>query len=93
MSDGLQEFAGRYAAMSEAELMELARSYDTLVEPAQEALRAEFSRRGLEPPVIDEPEQVERRDLVTIQSYLRPARRRPGAGPARVRRYSRLDSG
>jgi predicted RNA-binding Zn-ribbon protein involved in translation (DUF1610 family) len=69
MSDGLQEFAGRYAAMSEAELMELARSYDTLVEPAQEALRAEFSRRGLEPPVIDEPEQVERRDLVTIQSY------------------------
>lgn len=69
MSDGFQEFAARYAAMGEAELMELARSYDTLVAPAQEALRAEFARRHLEPPLLDEPETIEPRDLVTLQRF------------------------
>lgn len=69
MSDGLQEFARRYAEMSEAELMELGRGYDSLVEPAQAALRAEFARRHLEPPLIEEPEHAEPRDLVTLQSY------------------------
>jgi hypothetical protein len=69
MSDGQQEFASRYARMSDAELMELGRSYDTLVEPAQAALRAEFSRRNLEPPVVEQSAEVESRNLVTLGSY------------------------
>lgn len=69
MRDGLAEFASRYMAMSETELMELARSYDTLVAPAQEALRTEFARRHLEPPLVDEPETIEPRQVVTIESF------------------------
>ena len=34
--------------------MEMARSYDGLVEIAQVALRAEFAQRGLEPPLVEE---------------------------------------
>ena len=44
--------------MSETELMELARSYDDLQEVAQAALRAEFARRGLEPPLVEEPDEL-----------------------------------
>lgn len=69
MSNAPEDFAQRYAAMSESELMELARGYDSLVEPAQAALRAEFARRNLEPPVIEEPVEVTSRNLVTVASY------------------------
>lgn len=69
MSDEPQDFARRYAAMSEPELMELARGYDSLVEPAQTALRAEFAKRNLEPPLIEEPAEVTSRNLVTVASY------------------------
>jgi hypothetical protein len=55
--------------MSETELMELARSYDGLLEVAQAALRAEFARRGLEPPLVEEPEEWELRRLVTVRRY------------------------
>ncbi len=44
--------------MSETELMDLARKYDDLVEAAQAALRAEFAKRGLEPPLIEEVEEA-----------------------------------
>ncbi|HEV2645308.1 MAG TPA: DUF2007 domain-containing protein [Acidobacteriaceae bacterium] len=54
--------------MSEPELMEIARSYDSLTEMAQESLRQEFSRRKLEPPLIEEEEEVERQ-WVTIRRY------------------------
>jgi len=63
------EFAAQYAQMSETGLMELARSYDGLVETAQSALRAEFARRGLEPPLVEEPEEPELRRLVTVRRY------------------------
>jgi len=56
--------------MSEPELMELAQSYDGLLEVAQAALRAEFARRGLEPPQVEEPEEWELRRLVTVRHYL-----------------------
>jgi ribosomal protein S27AE len=49
-------FAERYRVMSETELMNLARAYDDLVDAAQAALRAEFARRGLEPPLVEEEE-------------------------------------
>jgi hypothetical protein len=71
MNDGPndQELAARYAAMRKPELMELARDYDNLLEPAQALLRGEFARRGLEPPLLDErvePDEASLR-LVTVQ--------------------------
>lgn len=61
--------AAQYAEMSETELMNLARSYDDLVDMAQAVLRAEFARRGLEPPLVEEPDEAEARNLVTLRRY------------------------
>src|SRR5580658_4937233 len=73
MHEERTDFAANYAQMNEGELMNLARSYDTLVEDAQTALRAEFARRRLEPPLIDEAandsESVTERKLVTVRRY------------------------
>lgn len=69
MTPSPEDLAAQYAQMSETELMELARSYDDLLEIAQEALRAEFARRGLEPPLVEEPEEWAFRPLVTVRSY------------------------
>lgn len=72
MTPSPEELAAQYAQMSETELMELARSYDGLLEIAQFVLRAEFARRGLEPPLAEDlKEHVEavRRRLVTVQRY------------------------
>lgn len=65
-----ESFAKRYEVMSETELMGLGRKYDDLTDDAQAALRAEFERRGLEPPLIEEQELVEEDpDLVTVGRY------------------------
>jgi len=69
MTPSPDHLAARYAGMSETELMELARSYDGLLEIAQVALRAEFARRGLEPPLVEEPQEWEFRRLVTVRRY------------------------
>jgi hypothetical protein len=69
MTPSSKDLAAQYAQMSETELMELARSYDGLLEIAQVALRAEFARRGLEPPLVEEPEEWEFRRLVTVRRY------------------------
>jgi len=69
MTPSPDDLAARYAGMSETELMELARSYDGLLEIAQVALRAEFARRGLEPPLVEEPQEWEFRRLVTVRRY------------------------
>ena len=69
---GSANFAERYAAMSETELMKLARGYDDLVEEAQTALRDEFARRGLEPPLIEEEEPLpadDEAEPVTVGQY------------------------
>jgi hypothetical protein len=59
-----------YAQVDEAELMHLARAYDSLTEPAQDALRAEFARRNLEPPLLDDLEESPAsRKLVTLRRY------------------------
>jgi hypothetical protein len=64
------DFSAKYAKMSEGELMVLARDYDGLTVVAQTAIRGEFKRRGLEPPLIDETEIVpEWSDLVTVKSF------------------------
>jgi Putative prokaryotic signal transducing protein len=69
MIPGPEDLAAQYAQMSGTELMELARSYDGLREAAQAALRAEFARRGLEPPLVEELGEWELRRLVTVRRY------------------------
>src|SRR5271170_1771821 len=74
MNPSPNELANNYAQMSESELMNIARSYDSLTELAQTALRAEFAWRRLDPPTID--------DLAT------PAEAGPGF--VTIRRYRDL---
>jgi hypothetical protein len=69
MTPSPEDLAAQYAQMSETELMELAHSYDGLLEIAQVALRAEFAQRGLEPPLVEEPDEPEFRRLVTVRHY------------------------
>ena len=60
----------KYAGMGDIELQELARSYDSLAVYAQEALRAEFARRNLEPEWIgDDGLSPASRDFVTVRRY------------------------
>jgi hypothetical protein len=55
--------------MLEGELLELARSYDSLTDAAQTALKAEFALRNLEPPFIEEEDPAESRELITLRRY------------------------
>jgi hypothetical protein len=65
-----EEFTQTYRNMLDGELLSLARSYDQLTEQAQNAMRAEFARRGLEPPLVEEPEDSPvQRSLVTVARY------------------------
>jgi hypothetical protein len=67
-----EPFAREYAQMSEPELLRLAASYDSLVEAAQAALRAEFAHRNLDPPLIDDtgdPGEVDSEKLATVRRY------------------------
>jgi hypothetical protein len=67
----LNRVANLYREMSEPELMDAARGYDELAEPAQILLRKEFNRRSLEPPMIEEVVEnvAESRSLVTIRKF------------------------
>jgi hypothetical protein len=64
-------FANEYAQMGEAELLKIAAAYDSLVESAKDALRAEFSRRKMEPPLVEDAglEVVDSQRLVTVRRY------------------------
>jgi len=59
-------FEKLYGNMSESQLLREAHSYQTLSGPAQECLRAEFKRRSLEPPIIDDD------DAGTTQALTEP---------------------
>jgi hypothetical protein len=64
------ELVQTYRSASDNELLDLALAYDSLTEAAQSALRAEFARRGLEPPEIpDEPPAAEFQKLITVGQY------------------------
>jgi hypothetical protein len=64
------QFARNYEVMGEPELLTLGVAYDSLVEPAQDALRAEFARRHLEPPIVpDPPEPPSDRNVVILRRY------------------------
>jgi hypothetical protein len=65
-------FAGEYARMTQEELLKTAAGYDSLVEPAKDALRAEFAGRRMEPPLIEDNadrQEVSSERLVTLRSY------------------------
>jgi Putative prokaryotic signal transducing protein len=65
-----EELIETYRSASDNQLLELALAYDSLTEHAQTVLRAEFARRGLEPPEIpDEPQAPEFQRLVTVRQY------------------------
>jgi hypothetical protein len=61
-------FASYYADLTENELLKVGRAYDSLIDDAQTAIRAEFARRGLEAPLI-EGDGLEGRTLVTVSRY------------------------
>ena len=65
------DFAERYRRMDESELMQIARTFETLHPLAQEAIKAEFRNRSLEPPLLDEgdPLDPEWASLVTVRRY------------------------
>jgi hypothetical protein len=69
MEEQPEALVASYAQLEEPELMELARGYDSLTDDAQSALRAEFARRGLEPPLIEDSPKPEFRPLVTLRRY------------------------
>jgi hypothetical protein len=72
MATEQDEFGVRYAELGDAELLVVARDYDALTEPAQAALRAEFAKRGMEAPLVEEGTEVpeaEARKLVTLRRY------------------------
>ncbi len=69
--DEIVRLTERYAAMPDAELLQLAEDADSLTEAAQQAIQHEIERRGLdddEPPAADEP-RVDFEKLVTIRQF------------------------
>jgi len=69
MNEDAAQFALAYQKMSDSELRLLGSQYDTLIESAQLAVRNEFSRRGMEAPLVEEGEQLSSRGLVTIRQF------------------------
>lgn len=70
MSRDQENFTANYAGMGEPELMQIARSYDSLTDAAKGAIRAEFARRNLDPPEVEENDgPSEQRRLVTVGRY------------------------
>ncbi len=71
MNPSPDELARNYEEMSESELVEVARSYDSLTELAQTALRAEFAGRHLDPPMIEEVDNPEASEpgFITVRRY------------------------
>jgi hypothetical protein len=58
------------AAMSDAEILLFARRYELLTEESQSLVRAEFSRRGLEAPLVEEESELQQLQGVrTIRQY------------------------
>ncbi len=63
-----QELADRYGAMDEDALLSVAKSYDSLTDEAQEAIREEFQKRNMEPPTIYD-ERMSFRQLATVARF------------------------
>ena len=66
-----EDFPTYYRSLNDAELLDIAADWHSLILEAQTALRSELTRRDLdfvEPPVPDE-DSVGYRDLVTLRQY------------------------
>jgi putative signal transducing protein len=67
-----ERFVGRYADLSDGELINIAREPWALSEAAWEALEDEFDRRGLElprPVSVPQVESLEQRNLVLLRRF------------------------
>jgi hypothetical protein len=64
-----QQLSAHYAAMNESELLHLAERLNELTDYAQSLLRAEFARRALELPPVEEHAEPEVRELATVRRY------------------------
>lgn len=68
-----RRLARTYAAMTDDELLRLARHPDSLTESARETLEDELERRDIEDPDEDEPaarhNEIELQDLVTVRQF------------------------
>jgi len=69
MLSNAEDLARDYANMSEFELLEIARSFDSLTELAKPILKAEFARRNLEPPTVEDAPEPLGKTLVTVCRY------------------------
>ncbi len=69
MDVGKEALVKKYAGLGDLELQELARSYDSLADVAQEALREEFARRNLQPEWIGDAELSRANEFVTVRRY------------------------
>jgi len=67
----MEDLNTHYRTMEDEQLLSLALKYDDLTGSAQTAMRAEFARRGLEPPLLEERpgSEVEPLKLVTVRRY------------------------
>jgi hypothetical protein len=55
--------------MNAEELLAAARDYEELAATAQAELRAEFAKRGMEAPLVEDNDAVSQRKLVTLRQY------------------------
>jgi hypothetical protein len=71
MHSSPKDLEALYAAMSDPDLLALARDYEDLTTPAQTAVRDEFKRRNLDPPELDTPAADPHgpQRLVTLRRY------------------------
>ncbi len=64
------ELETRMAAMTDEEVMQKGREYDSLTDEAQALVRAEFRRRGMEPPLMEESvDEATAHGVSTIRQY------------------------
>ena len=64
-----QAFAQLLEHADPPRLLHLARGYDALTPPAQAAMRAEFARRGMEAPLVEEPADLGYLRYKTVARY------------------------
>lgn len=69
MLPNAEDLARDYANMSEFDLLEVGRSFDSLTEMAKPILKAEFARRNLDPPMIEDAAEAIGNTLVTVYRY------------------------
>lgn len=65
----LKSLEEQYKAMPEAQLIAVGRRYEEFQEEVKALIRAEFARRSLEPPLLEDEDEGEPEELVTVAQY------------------------